>query len=204
LGVSRGGLDSGRKHPSYERRKNPFVRDRWRHPEHGGASLKGALDMGVQNEVQLLRKLPLFADTQVAHLQVLVFSAERTTLRKGQTLVSQGEQSGAGWLIRKGKAEASSGQGGQTRKLARLERGALVGELALVANLPHRLTVTALSSVSCLRIPNELFLRACGEFPEFGQQVLDNLARRFSRSMAELAQVREMFDKARSFAQPRT
>ena len=156
--------------------------------------------MALQDEVMLLREVPLFAGVQVAHLQVLAFSSRKETIKAGQDLIRAGERSASGWLIRKGAAEAFCEENGDQRKLARLERGAFCGELALVANLPHRLTVRAVSSVAALRIPHELFLRVCGEFPEFGQQVLANLMRQFSRSMAELAQVREAFEQARAFS----
>ncbi len=155
--------------------------------------------MGLSDEVALLRDVPLFASTQVAHLQVLAFSAEKVRLRAGEYMIRGGERSGAGWLIRRGVAEAAAGDGDEERRLARLERGAFVGELSLVANLPHRVSVRAASSLGALRIPHELFLRVCGEFPEFGQQVLANLLHRFSYSMAELEQVRAAFERARSF-----
>jgi CRP-like cAMP-binding protein len=155
--------------------------------------------MGLKDEVLLLREVPLFASTQVAHLQVLAFSSEKIKVRAGEYLVRQGERSGSGFLIRKGAAEAFAEKGGKAGKIARLERGAFIGELALVAGLPHRVSVRAVSSLMVLRISHDLFMRVCGEFPEFGQQVLANMLHHFSCSMAELERVRETFDAARSF-----
>jgi len=157
--------------------------------------------MALNEEVRLLREAPLFAGVAEAHLQVLAFSAGRFKLAAGDYLVRQGEQGDSAWLIRRGAAEAFHESAGRTRKVARLERGALVGELAMIARLPHRLSVRAISPLSGLRIDNGLFMRVCGEFPEFGQQVLHNLATHFSHSMGELQKVRELFSNARSFGQ---
>ncbi len=155
--------------------------------------------MGLKDEVVLLRDVPLFASVQVAHLQVLAFSSEKMKVKAGDYLVRQGARTRCGYLIRKGAAEAFTETSGKAERIARLERGAFIGELSLIAGLPHRVSVRAVSSLTVLRIPNSLFMRVCAEFPEFGQQVLANALRRFSGSMEELERVREAFDKARPF-----
>ena len=156
--------------------------------------------MALDEEVRLLAEAPLFAGVQSAHLQVLAFSADRFKVAAGEFMVRQGQKGDSAWLIRRGNAEAFQENDSHEHHLARLERGALVGELAMIARLPHRMSVRATAPLSGLRMDNALFMRLCGEFPEFGQQVLANLARRFSHSMNELQKVRELFENARSFS----
>ncbi len=155
--------------------------------------------MSIREEVRLLHEAPLFAGTHAAHLQLLVFSAEKFSIEAGEYLFRQGETTGSGWLISRGAAEAWMDHGGRAERVARLEAGAFLGELAMIANLPHRVSVRALSRLSGRRIPHELFMRVCSEFAEFGQQVLSNLSSSFSMSMAELDRVRDLFERARSF-----
>jgi len=155
--------------------------------------------MAIREEVLLLREAEPFAGADVAHLQVLAFSAERFSVPAGEWIVRRGEASGAGWLIRSGEAEALEGSG--PRRVARLGRGAFIGALSMVGKVPHRVDVRATSRVSGLRIPHDLFIRVCSEFPEFGQLVLANLGRRLSGSVAELERVRSLFQQARSFQQ---
>ena len=155
--------------------------------------------MSIREEVRLLQEVPLFAGTHAAHLQLLVFSAEKFDIDAGEYLFRQGEKTGSGWLISRGAAEAWLDHGGRPERVARLEAGAFAGELAMIADLPHRVSVRALSPLSGRRIPHELFMRVCSEFSEFGQQVLANLTADFSMSMAELNRVRELFERARSF-----
>ncbi len=155
--------------------------------------------MSIREEVRLLQEVPLFAGTHAAHLQLLVFSAEKFDIDAGEYLFREGEETGSGWLISRGTADAWLEHGSRVERAARLEAGAFAGELAMIANLPHRMSVRALSPLSGRRITHDLFMRVCAEFPEFGQQVLANLMADFSMSMTELGRVRELFERARSF-----
>ncbi len=162
--------------------------------------------MALREYVSLLAKVPLFSGVPPAHLQALVFSAERRTLTPGEWIIRQGEKDETGWLLLAGSASAYDAPAEtdeeilKRRLVARLSRGAFIGEMAMVAGLPHRLSVRTDTAVSALYLPRALFLRACTEFPEFGQQVLANALSRFSLSMAELDGVRRLFEEARSFS----
>jgi len=124
--------------------------------------------------MQLLRHVPLFAGTDEQHLQVLAFSAGRETVRAGERLFAAGEILPAGFLVLKGEARARA-EGDEEAALL-LQPGDFVGEVSMIAGTAHHLTVEALSDMEVLRIPRDLFLRVCGEFPEFGKKVMANFA----------------------------
>ncbi len=131
--------------------------------------------MGVHELVELLARVPLFAGAQERHLQVLAFSAERETRAADSLLFSAGERLPAGFLILAGSAR------GEPREVEgaslSFSRGDFLGEVPMIAGTPHHMTVRALRELRVLRLPRELFLRVCGEFPEFGAQVMNNFAR---------------------------
>jgi CRP-like cAMP-binding protein len=162
--------------------------------------------MPLKEYVSLLTRVPLFSGVPPAHLQALVFSAPRRTFRPGEWIIRKGERDEAGWLLLAGAATAHDAPADaeeevlETSCVARLSRGAFIGEAAMVAGLPHRLSVRAETSVSALCLPRDLFLRACSEFPEFGRRVLDNALARFSHAMSDLEEVRRIFENARSFS----
>lgn len=161
--------------------------------------------MPLHEDLQLIQQVPLFAGVPEASLQALVFSADRRRLEAGEWLFRAGERDGLGWLIRSGSASAWEGPAADTgeadaaRLVARLTRGAFVGEVAMIADMPHRLSVRAETALAALCIPHDLFRRACAEFPQLGRQVLDNALARFGGAMDELARVRRLFEEARSF-----
>lgn len=154
--------------------------------------------MSVKAEAEVFRRIPLFAGCEPAHLQMIAFSAERVELPKGRFIIKQGEKGAAAFLILQGKAEASVEEEGDTRPVASLDPGSFVGELAMIADLPYSLSVTASEKVTAARIPRELFMRVASEFPEFGVKVQAALSNKLDASVSELRQVQALFDQQSS------
>ena len=159
--------------------------------------------MSVRSEIELLRKVPLFAEIDPVQLQVLVFSAERLEVAAQDTVFAAGSPIGAGYLVLNGEGEVlkprDGGEGGEHEQVALVQAGAFVGELAMIANVPAPVTLRASTSLRVLRIGHDLFLRVCAEFPEIGTKVLEALAQRLDTSLEDLRQVQAYFDNARPF-----
>ena len=61
--------------------------------------------MGLSEEVELLRNIPLFAKIEPAKLKLLAFTSERLTFASGQELFHQGDSGDATYIIIRGAAE---------------------------------------------------------------------------------------------------
>jgi CRP-like cAMP-binding protein len=155
--------------------------------------------MSVKAEAEVFRKIPLFADADRAHLQVIAFASERADFARGQAIITQGVRGAAAYLILKGHADVMVRDSDETHPVGRVEPGAFVGELAMIADLPYSVSVIARDAVATARIPRALFMRVAGEFPEFGSRVHAALARRLSGTTTELLAARALFDRASSF-----
>jgi CRP/FNR family transcriptional regulator, cyclic AMP receptor protein len=156
--------------------------------------------MSVRSEVELLRQVPLFADVEPAQLQILVFSAEHFEVEAQQTLFAAGSLVGAGHLVLDGQGEVLKPEAGEDEQVALVGTGAFLAELAMIANLPVSVTVRARTPMRVSRIGHDLFLRVCGEFPEFGAKVLAALTSRLDTSLEDLRQAKDYFDRARPFS----
>lgn len=154
----------------------------------------------AQREVELLRRVPLFAELDPAQLHVLAFSGSRISLAADEVLYEAGSQLAAGYLLLDGSAEATAPGGVLARHHATLERGSFLAELAMIANLPVSTTVRANTPIRLLKIGNELFLRVCEEFPDAGAKMLRALVQNLDKSLIELGQVQQIFDHARPFS----
>lgn len=143
--------------------------------------------------------MPLLAEVDRAHLQLLAFSAERIEVEPDQHLFEAGSHVAGGFLILSGKGEALKPQDGDSERLASIEAGAFLAELAMVADLPVTITVKAIDHMEVLKIGHDLFLRVCGEFPDVGVKVMGALTRKLDASLDELRAVRDYFDRARPF-----
>ncbi len=140
--------------------------------------------MLVDDAVRLLAQAPLFEGIDEAHLRVLVYAATRERIPAGRWLVRQGEEAPVGFLVLSGKAEAWLEDDPASR--LELQRGAFIGEGAMLGGLPHRMNVRVTENMAVLRIAREDFLRVAREFPEMGRMVMANFARRMANVLTTL------------------
>ena len=78
-----------------------------------------------------------------------------------------------------------------------LRQGAIVGEIAILCDVPRTATIKARERLVCLRISKELFLRLLNEFPQIAIAVVRELAHRIEMdnvklqaALAEVAKLR--------------
>ena len=64
--------------------------------------------MGILDEVDTLRRIPLFAKMDASKLKLLAFASERVTFESGQELFHQGDLADAAYILLDGTAASSS------------------------------------------------------------------------------------------------
>jgi CRP/FNR family cyclic AMP-dependent transcriptional regulator len=142
--------------------------------------------MGLNEEVELLRKIPLFANVESAKLKLLAFTSDRLIFQEGQALFQQGEVGDAAYLILSGVVRISiNGPNGEL-DLATAGAHEIIGEIAILCDVPRTANVTAQSEVITLRISKDLFFRLIEEFPQMAIEIMRELAHRLELSNARL------------------
>jgi CRP/FNR family transcriptional regulator, cyclic AMP receptor protein len=71
-----------------------------------------------------------------------------------------------------------------------MERTAIVGEVAILCDVPRTATIRALTHLDTLRIAKQQFLDLLVEFPELAIEVMKTLALRLVRTNHELTEAR--------------
>ena len=69
--------------------------------------------MSLNEEVELLRNIPLFAQLEPSKLKLLAFTAERITYEPDQVLFNQGDVGDAAYIIVEGAAKVTRGHAGR-------------------------------------------------------------------------------------------
>jgi CRP/FNR family transcriptional regulator, cyclic AMP receptor protein len=154
--------------------------------------------MSLKQEFELLRRVPVFAEIEPAKLKLLAFMSERVAFDAGRRLFSQGDQGDAAYLIIDGHAEVIAETPGGPVVLATLGPNEIVGDMAILCNVPRTATVCAKDRLVTLRISKEPFMRMVREFPGVAISIMQELAHRLEltnnqlrNAIAEVNRLRE-------------
>ncbi len=122
--------------------------------------------MSLRDAVSLLAATPLFEGVDVVRLEVLAFTGTHLAFDVGETLAEEGTEADGAFLVLSGEAVmlamGTDGKG----SAARLDRGGLVGEIALTQPALWSATIRAAQPVEVLKLQRDVFLRLVDEFPE--------------------------------------
>lgn len=142
--------------------------------------------MGLLDEVELLKKIPLFAKIEPSKLKLLAFTSERLTYQPGQSLFHQGDMGDAAYIIVAGEADIIVDTPSGPLKVASAKKNDFVGEIAIICDVPRTATITAASELVTLRISKELFFRMMNEFPMMAVEIMRVLAQRLEKTTVDL------------------
>ncbi len=150
------------------------------------------------DEVDLLRRIPLFANVEPAKLKLMAFTSERITYDEGQELFHQGDVGDSAYVIIDGGADVLVDTPKGQLRVAHMDKNAFVGEIAILCDVPRTATVKASAKLETLKIKKENFLRMLMDNPEMGVEVMRVLADRLSDTTEELisakAKIKELSD----------
>lgn len=143
--------------------------------------------MTLELEVDALKRVPLFRGIDPAKLRLLAFISELMSFRPGERLCEQGERGDNAYIILTGEADVvvDTPQGAQT--VARVRQHDVVGEIAILIDVPRTASVVASTELSALSISKDNFLKLLARFPEMSLEVMRVLAQRLERTTRDLA-----------------
>ena len=142
--------------------------------------------MSLQEEVDLLRTIPLFSRIEPSRLKLLAFTAQRLTFAPGDLLCRQGDEGDAAYIIITGDADVLVESESGSVKVATLGPNDLLGENAILCDVPRTATVKAVTKVETLMISKELFFQLVNQFPSISIEIMRELARRVEKTTTML------------------
>jgi voltage-gated potassium channel len=129
----------------------------------------------TKNEkVELLKRVPLFAECTKAELIEVAISADERQAPAGETLTEEGRPGREFFVVVDGAVAVIRGG----RKLADLGAGDWFGEIAILTYEPRTATVTATSPVRVLVLGDRAFRRVVEATPRIALKVLRSVAQR--------------------------
>jgi len=128
-------------------------------------------------KVELLKKVPLFADCSKAELRALAKTADEIDLREGTVMTREGRPGREFFVLVEGSARVTK----KGKKVADLSGGDWFGEIALLTDTPRTATVTAMSSVDVLVITDRRFRNVVETMPSIALKVLSSVSDRLTQ-----------------------
>ena len=142
--------------------------------------------MSLNEEVELLRNIPMFANIEPSKLKLLAFTSERMAFKDGDVLFRQGEPGDSAYVIIGGEADVIVDTPKGPLTVAKLKRNDIVGEIAILCDVPRTATIKAASKLEAMVIAKDLFFRLVMEFPQMAVEIMRELARRLDATNRKL------------------
>lgn len=120
--------------------------------------------MSLDSDTRLLSSLPVFGLLEPEAIRMLAFGAETLMFPGGSVVFESGYKADGGLVLAQGKiALETDGKTVDPAKL--LAPGALIGRLALLTEVTHRVTARAVEDSQLLKIQRTAFHRILREYP---------------------------------------
>lgn len=128
--------------------------------------------MALDEDIDNLTRIPLFAIFEPDALRMLALSSETRVLRAGDVLFRRGENSDGGYILAAGSVALTTQDDGRP-PLHVLRPWALIGEMALLAPSRRPVTAQAREPTAVLKISRALFHRILEQHPLTAARVRD-------------------------------
>jgi CRP/FNR family cyclic AMP-dependent transcriptional regulator len=145
----------------------------------------GTAAVATDQYARILGQVPLFIDLSSRELQRLGAACRQQDYPAGDVLLRQGEPGDTLFVIVSGRVQVTRhGDDVTSHGLATAGPGEVVGDMALLDDLPHSATVTALEPTRVLAMPVSDFRAALREEPDITIRLLATVSRRLRRAEA--------------------
>jgi len=138
----------------------------------------------------------MFAKVDPAKLKLLAFTSERLEYLSGDELFHQGDYADAAYIILKGQADILVDTPKGRVKVASLGKNDIIGEIAILCDVPRTATVVAQSDLETLRVSKDGFFHLVTQFPQVGIEVMTELASRLHDTTQALTVARAKLNES--------
>jgi CRP-like cAMP-binding protein len=124
----------------------------------------------------------VFATLDTASLKLLAFSSTYLSLDDGEILCHQGDPGDSVFVVDTGQVEVSIvSEHGESFHVATLGRHDILGEMAVLCNIPRSADVRARGTLKVLKIEADIFLKLVSGNPDAALAMMRMLAERLMR-----------------------
>lgn len=142
--------------------------------------------MGLNDEVAVLSGIPLFAKIALPQLKLIAFASRRVVFADGDDICRQGEAGDCAYVFISGHADVYVDTIDGERRISSVLAHQIMGEAAVLADVPRTATVRAVGEVVTLRLTKDVLLRIMRDFPDVAIEITRLLAWRLHSTTLQL------------------
>ncbi len=135
--------------------------------------------MALDDEIRILSGVRLFEGFSQEQLRLLAFGAETMHLSADRKLYREDDEADSAYVVIKGTISLFREQEGERIPVGTAEAGAMLGELALIADTRRLTSAAAATDSEILRLNRKMFHRILEEYPDLAvtlrQRIVDDL-----------------------------
>ncbi|MEM1384865.1 MAG: cyclic nucleotide-binding domain-containing protein [Pseudomonadota bacterium] len=146
--------------------------------------------MNLSDAVSAMRDTALFRHVDDKRLKVVAMVGETLSYRPGERIFERGDDGDAAYIVIDGAVDVLAQSEGIEKKVARLGRGEIFGEIAVLCNLPRTTAIAASEELTVLRLGRDELLRLLREFPDVALEMIRILGERLAATTERLAAIR--------------
>ncbi|WP_420960700.1 cyclic nucleotide-binding domain-containing protein [Brucella sp. IR073] len=146
--------------------------------------------MALDDDIRILGTVDLFGSLTPEQLRLLAFGAERLVLRAGRELFREGQSADCAYVIVSGSiCLFQEDERGSRVTIRSVGPGAVLGEMALIAQTSRLTGAFAESETEVLRLSRAIFHRILEEFPEVAVALHSHVSRNLLQLVSEIEKV---------------
>jgi CRP-like cAMP-binding protein len=142
--------------------------------------------MSLEQEFELIRRVPIFSTTDPAMQKLLCFSSDRLTFNEGQFMFRAGDPPDSAYIIMEGEVDITVPTPKGPLLVNTLARNDVISEIGIFGDVPRTATAIARSKVEVLRISRDVFVNVIRGNPDAAIALSRILAGRLAKTTAQL------------------
>ena len=145
--------------------------------------------MALDDDIRILGTVGLFESFTPEQLRLLAFGAERLVLRAGRELFREGQSADCAYIVVSGNITLFHEQDEGRIAIRPVGPGAMIGEMALIAQTSRLTGAVAEAETEVIRISRAIFRRILEEYPEVAAALHAHVSRNLLELIGEIEKV---------------
>ena len=149
--------------------------------------------MALDDDIRILSAVKLFQGFTQEQLRLLAFGAENTFLQAERKLYLEDDEADSAYVVVGGLIALYREQGGERIPIGTAGPGAMLSELALIADTRRLTSASAAADSEVIRLSRKMFRRILEEYPELAVQLHDRILEEFQQMIARIEELAPRF-----------